>query len=94
VIKQPAKKDFRVQNDFGGSATHTAPPASALKQAEKILDLIDEPLLYARVDGIVSENKFVLMELELIEPMLFLEKENGSANSFAQAMINFIKNYN
>jgi hypothetical protein len=94
VIKQPAEKDFRVQNDFGGSATHTQPPAFALAQAEKILNLIDEPLLYARVDGIVSENKFVLMELELIEPMLFLEKETGSAQTFAKAMIDFIKNYN
>src|SRR5215831_3978985 len=93
VIKQPAKKDFRVQNDFGGSVTHTEPPAFALKQAKKILDLIDEPLLYARVDGIVSEDKFVLMELELIEPMLFLKKENGSAKTFAKAMLDFIKNY-
>jgi len=94
VIKHPAKKDFRVQNDFGGSATHTTPPAFALTQAEKILDLIDEPLLYARVDGIVSEHEFVLMELELIEPMLFLEKENGSAQAFVKAMIDFTKNYN
>jgi hypothetical protein len=94
VIKQPAEKDFRVQNDFGGSVTHTNPPAFALKQAEKILNLIEEPLLYARVDGIISENKFVLMELELIEPTLFLEKENGSAKTFAQAMMDFIKNYN
>ena len=93
VIKQPAAKDFRVQHDFGGSATHTKPPAFALTQAEKILNLIDEPLLYARVDGVVSENKFLLMELELIEPMLFLEKENGSAKTFAQAMMDFI-NYN
>jgi len=59
-----------------------------------ILDLIDEPLLYARVDGIVSEREFVLMELELIEPMLFLEKENGSAQAFVKAMIDFTKNYN
>jgi hypothetical protein len=64
-----------------------------LTQAEKILNLIDEPLLYARVDGVISENKFLLMELELIEPMLFLEKENGSAKTFAQAMMDFI-NYN
>jgi hypothetical protein len=93
VIKQPAEKDFRVQHDFGGSATPTKPPALVLSQAEKILALVDEPLLYARVDGVVSENKFLLMELELIEPMLFLEKENGSAKTFAKAMMNYI-NYN
>jgi hypothetical protein len=90
VIKQPAAKDFRVQNDFGGSATPAVPPAFVLSQAEKILSLIDEPLLYARVDGVISENKFLLMELELIEPMLFLENENGSAKTFAKAMMDFI----
>ncbi len=93
VIKQPAAKDFRVQNDFGGTTTQAKPPAFALVQAKKILDLIDEPLLYARVDGVISENQFFLMELELIEPMLFLEQENGSARTFANAMMNFI-NYN
>jgi hypothetical protein len=93
VIKQPAEKDFRVQNDFGGRAIPTKPPAFVLAQAEKILSLIEEPLLYARVDGIVSENKFLLMELELIEPMLFLAKENGSAKTFARAMMDYI-NYN
>lgn len=87
VIKRPAGKDFRVQNDFGGSATHTTPPPFVLTQAEHILTLIDEPLLYARVDGIVSNNKFLLMELELIEPMLFLEGGNGAARLFADAMI-------
>ncbi len=93
VIKRPAEKDFRVQHDFGGSATHTMPPSFVLSQAEKILTLIEGPLLYARVDGVVSENKFLLMELELIEPTLFLETGNGSAQLFAQAMMDFI-NYN
>lgn len=94
VLKQPAEKDFRVQHDFGGTATNNAPPPFVLRQAEKIIDLINEPLLYARVDGVVSKNKFLLMELELIEPMLFLDSENGSANTFAKAMTNCIKNNN
>jgi len=94
VIKKPAGEDFRVQNDFGGHATATNPPGFVLKQSEKILSLIDQPLLYARVDGVVSANRFLLMELELIEPMLFLEKEDCSAKAFGQAMINIIKNDN
>jgi hypothetical protein len=94
VLKRPVEKDFRVQHDFGGTATQTAPPSFVVKQAEKIIGLINEPLLYARVDGVISENKFLLMELELIEPMLFLEKENGSANKFAKAMTDYIKNCN
>ncbi len=91
VIKKPVENEFRVQHDFGGSATHAQPPVFVLAQAEKILELIEEPLLYARVDGVVSENKFLLMELELIEPVLFLDKENGSAEAFAQSITNFIQ---
>lgn len=94
VIKRPASKDFRVQHDFGGTATPAEPPPFVIQQAKKIIELIDEPLLFARVDGVVSENKFILMELELIEPILFLDKENGSAEAFTQAMTNYIKNYN
>jgi len=94
VIKRPASKDFRVQHDFGGTATPAEPPSFVLQQANTILDLIEEPLLFARVDGVVSEDKFLLMELELIEPVLFLEKDNGAASAFAQAMTNHIKNYN
>ena len=88
VIKQPAKKDFRVQNDFGGTAQEAHPPAFVLGQAKKIIDLIDEPLLYARVDGVISENRFVLMELELIEPMLFLGESSGE--TFANAIANHL----
>lgn len=91
VIKRPVENEFRVQHDFGGTATHDTPPPFVLKQAEKILELINEPLLYARVDGVVSGNKFLLMELELIEPVLFLDKENGSAQAFAQAITNNIQ---
>jgi hypothetical protein len=82
VIKRPKARDFRVQNDFGGTAEAASPPLFVLKQAEKILALIKEPLLYARVDGVVSNNQFLLMELELIEPMLFL-KEGNAASKFA-----------
>jgi hypothetical protein len=86
VIKRPAAKDFRVQNDFGGSAELASPPHFALGQAEKILSLIDESLLYTRVDGVIFNNQFLLMELELIEPMLFLE-EGNAASKFAAVIM-------
>jgi hypothetical protein len=87
VIKRPAAKDFRVQNDFGGSAELASPPPFALGQAEKILSLIDEPLLYTRVDGVISNNQFLLMELELIEPTLFLADGKDAAQRFADSII-------
>lgn len=86
VIKRPAAKDFRVQNDFGGTAELASPRPFVLEQALKILSLIDEPLLYTRVDGVVSNNQFLLMELELIEPMLFLADGKDAAKRFAEVI--------
>lgn len=85
VIKQPKVKDFRVQNDFGGIAALASPPTFVLEQAQKILSLINEQLLYSRVDGVVSNNQFLLMELELIEPMLFLV-DGKAAENFAASI--------
>ena len=41
----------------------------------KIINLFNVELLYARVDGIMVDNKFKLMELELIEPSLSLKSD-------------------
>jgi hypothetical protein len=42
--------------------------------------------LYARVDGVVRGDQFLLMELELIEPNLFLELHAPSADRFAETV--------
>jgi hypothetical protein len=49
------------------------------------------PTLYARVDGIVdrvdSQDQFRIMELELIEPALFLTSHPAAADRFADAIV-------
>lgn len=87
VLKKPAKNDFRVQDNFGGTSNFQDPPQFILHQAEKILSLIDEPLLYARVDGIISNDQFLLMELELIEPVLFLAHREKAADKFVEVIL-------
>lgn len=88
IVKKPATKDFRVQHEHGGSSALAEPSLAALQESEKILSMIDEPLLYARVDGVIAEGQFLLMELELIEPSLFLDKSETAARAFANAMAN------
>lgn len=85
VLKKPASGDFRVQNDFGGTETLLNPPAHALKAAEAILHAV-EAALYARVDGVVEDEEFLLMELELIEPALFLSSHPAATAKFADAI--------
>lgn len=87
VLKKPAKDDFRVQDNFGGTSNLQNPPQFALRQAEKIFSLIDEPLLYARVDGIISNDQFLLMELELIEPVLFLTHSEKATHKFVEEIL-------
>ena len=86
VLKRPQDGDFRVQSEFGGTSHLRTPPAKLITQAEEILRLIEAPLLYARVDGVASNGQFVLMELELIEPCLFLNVDVAALRRFPEAI--------
>jgi hypothetical protein len=97
VLKRPAVGDFRVQEEHGGSTVLADAPAWMVTQAERVLAAAtssastssatgastSSAALYARVDGVVVNGRFVLMELELIEPALFLGLAAGSVERFA-----------
>ncbi len=72
VRKRPAGGDFRVQGDFGGTWEAVPPSKSVRAFGDAVLAAITRPWLYARVDLVEAERGPVLMELELIEPDLFL----------------------
>jgi glutathione synthase/RimK-type ligase-like ATP-grasp enzyme len=86
VLKRAAKNDFRVQSEFGGTSEAMTPPPHIIRQAEEILRLIDSPIVYARVDGVERDGRFTLLELELIEPELFLRLDPRAPCRFAQAI--------
>jgi len=54
--------------------------------AEKILSHIPDAPLYARVDVVMDNGTARLMELEVIEPVLFFSKAPGSADAMAAAI--------
>ena len=73
VRKAPADGDFRVQPQYGGR-TASAPVAPEAEAAtRRALACVSEPLLYARVDLVPVDGRLHLMELELIEPALYLD---------------------
>jgi glutathione synthase/RimK-type ligase-like ATP-grasp enzyme len=86
VIKTPKAGDFRVQNDFGGSEKIASAPDSLIQAATRVIEAVESTPLYARVDGVESGGQFLLMELELIEPALFLRLAEGAAERFADAI--------
>jgi glutathione synthase/RimK-type ligase-like ATP-grasp enzyme len=93
IIKRPAKDDFRVQDQFGGYEEAVQAPDDAKKLANAALRVTGHvtktgPLAYARVDMLRdAEGVFRLMELELIEPSLFLHCANDLGAAFAKAVL-------
>jgi glutathione synthase/RimK-type ligase-like ATP-grasp enzyme len=86
VLKRPAAGDFRVQRHLGGHPEAAAPGARLVDEAAAALAALGPPLLYARVDGIERDGGFVLMELEINEPFLFLALADGAPARFADAI--------
>ena len=85
VLKKAKPGDFRVQNDFGGTSAGAEPPQFILDAAQKVLRTVDKTA-YARVDGVVEDGRFLLVELEFIEPALFLGSHRDAAKRFASSI--------
>lgn len=87
VRKRPAAGDFRVQLHLGG-AVEGADASPALRAfGERVLEAAGRPWIYARVDVVERANGPVLMELEVIEPDLYLTTAPHRAGTLAQALI-------
>jgi hypothetical protein len=87
ALKTPKPDDFRVQHYHGGTITYPVPVPVHIQQAGKYLKYLPQPVLYARVDGVIINNSFELMELELIEPYLFFNGNNKLLENYYQALI-------
>ena len=80
VRKTPKAGDFRIQEHWGGRFRLTEPNAGERASGQRTLDAmlacspIDEMPLYARVDLVRDlEGRLCTIELEVIEPSLYLE---------------------
>ena len=93
VRKVPRAGDFRVQDDFGGTSAVVTPDTEIKRQTDAILLASKRSSVYARVDGVVRDGIFLLMELELIEPHLFLGLDPNASQRFAYAIAQSICNH-
>lgn len=89
ILKKPAPGDFRVQEQFGGHEVHIEPPSPALALAQVTLAAAPVAPLYARIDMVRDDEDggFRLMELEVIEPSLFLPFAPDGGQLFAKAVL-------
>lgn len=85
VVKRPGGDDFRVQEEHGGRTEPGTPPAAVGAFARHVIETVPGPA-FARVDIVERDEGPVLMELELIEPELFLHVAAGAPQRLAQAI--------
>ncbi|WP_293787720.1 hypothetical protein [uncultured Pedobacter sp.] len=90
LIKKAKPGDFRVQPAHGGSVHPQSPNHELIAIAQQYVDLFAKNCLYARVDGTFVNGEFLLMELELIEPFLFLNTAPENYERYYKALMDLI----
>lgn len=96
VEKRPKLGSILVQEEHGGSTVPARVGGEAVEAARCILKLLPQAPLYARVDVVLGDSARLdgglkLMEVEVIEPSLFLEHDAAAADRFAEALLHELK---
>lgn len=86
ILKVPKPGDFRVQEEHGSEIRSITPEPALLAAGNAAIDAIGRKLLYARADLVRHGDEFRVMELELVEPALYLRMDPGAPDRFADAV--------
>jgi glutathione synthase/RimK-type ligase-like ATP-grasp enzyme len=87
ILKTPKSGDFRVQPHLGGTERPCPPPDGAITLAKEALAAAPANAVYARIDMVADdEGALRIMELELIEPALWLQHAPDGGGVFASAI--------
>lgn len=87
IVKRPKAGDYRVQPHLGGTEEACAPPPGAIDLAEAALAAAPAEAAYARVDMIRDESgALAIIELEMIEPALWLQHAPDGGTAFVRAV--------
>jgi glutathione synthase/RimK-type ligase-like ATP-grasp enzyme len=87
LVKRPAAGDFRVQSIYGGTSRRAEPAARDRADADTVMAALSSRPLYARVDMARLDGRLLLMELELIEPVLFFGLEPDAPRRLVDATL-------
>lgn len=87
IQKVPQAKDFRVQEEYGATIAPVVPTTELRAAGDVVLALVEPMPVYARVDFVRGEdNVYLTMELELVEPSLYLRTNSEAPRRFAKAI--------
>lgn len=87
ILKTPKADDFRVQEEHGGKICAIDPDSKLVRTATCVMEALDEVPLYARVDLVrLPGDCLALIELELIEPSLYLSYDSEAPERFASSI--------
>ena len=93
LVKVPAKEDFRVQEEHGGRVIGFKANPEMLEMAQKAIEFVKEDVLFTRVDLVqMKDGSYAVMEVELIEPSLYLRMDPKAPRTFAKAILGRISN--
>jgi hypothetical protein len=77
--------------DHGAEIVAIDPEPALLDTADQVLQLVDPMPVYARADFVRGpDGRFLLMELELIEPSMYLRMDREAPQRFAEAFEEYI----
>lgn len=86
AVKRVKPGDFRVQPEFGGSEKQITPDPKVRALADAALAAAPAATAYARIDIVMNGDDPQIMELELVEPDLFLRYAPDGGSGFASAI--------
>lgn len=86
ILKVPKAGDFRVQEEHGSEILSVRPEPALIAAGNAAIAAVGRPLLYARADLVRHDAGFRIMELELVEPAIYLRTDPGAPERFADAV--------
>jgi glutathione synthase/RimK-type ligase-like ATP-grasp enzyme len=91
IVKRPRAGEFRCQSQFGGRHNMTDSPVAARALADAALAASGPDIAYARIDLIGDgAGGYALMEIELIEPYLYLDQAPDGGAAFVDMVMGMI----
>lgn len=87
IRKRPPPGEFRSNSRYGPTRSAEAPPRAVTEQGAACLAVLPEMPLYARIDGVMRGDALIVIEVEVLEPALFMEFDPPSAERFAAATV-------